>query len=350
MKAMLCGGNNLKALHFQGDVSSLVPRLHGVTLDGLSKLLGINCKCDGDQLWIQRSSVRADKVHLLAWLVDSARRLYQAPVADEETVRLRQEHGDPLGMAHRFLRRYCCSAMTVSTIAGLLADLSHEELLEGFRQVTRAAPHSALRLAQCLPLRRTWRLWRFPVCRSQLPSGAYRSQVVLLWVKGHCKLRPQEPTWQHLRRSSQITFLKAGTWGHLKWAMESKDVQIIDGFHLHLSSKGSEELLVTFALDSEDLRGSAFLLSVIDNHVVSGPHLQEKLEAVEFDEENEEITCEKSAERAFRCFSIGFWRAFWQPGRLKASDQHGSTSGSRPWTGWPGDPKWLYRVDIVDLP
>lgn len=79
-----------------------------------------------------------------------------------------------------------------------------------------------------------------------------------------------------------MEFLKAGAWSHLKWALESPEVQIIDGFDVR---QGSEELLVTFALGSEELRGSAFLLSVIDNHIVSGPHLQEELEQVDFNEE-----------------------------------------------------------------
>ena len=111
--------------------------------------------------------------------------------------------------------------------------------------------------------------------------------MLLLWVRGAAfsaakvKLGPEEPKWHRCKRKTQVAFLEEEVWGQLKWALESKDVQVIDAFDLELED---EKLLITFPLEAYELDfglgGAAFLLSIIDNVIVTGPHYQEDLETV----------------------------------------------------------------------
>ncbi|CAJ1428675.1 unnamed protein product, partial [Effrenium voratum] len=201
-RLVACLSNNLKAVDFGGDTESLFPKLHGVTLEAAAKALGAKHQSCGDQVWLQPKEAAAeDSKALLDLIVFSADRLYRCPQPADETIRRRMEHGDCLGMAHRFARRFSCSAVTVACLARLLlrlAKIAPEVAAEACARVVEAAPHSLLRLAQCLPKElpaglqalppearpRSLRLLRFRVSQSRLPRWAWRTHptVVLLWV------------------------------------------------------------------------------------------------------------------------------------------------------------------------
>lgn len=57
---------------------------------------------------IQATETRPSRA-LVDWLVSSTGRLYRCPSPDPETLLRRRAHGDVLGMALRFLRRFTCS-------------------------------------------------------------------------------------------------------------------------------------------------------------------------------------------------------------------------------------------------
>ncbi|CAK9084986.1 unnamed protein product [Durusdinium trenchii] len=92
----------------------------------------------------------------------------------------------------------------------------------------------------------------------------------------------EEPMWPKCRREAQVEFLRKEVWGHLKWFLKSPEVQVIEAFDLHVQDGC---LVVTFPLESFEvdfgLGGAAFLVSAIDNVIVTGPHGQEQLEIVD---------------------------------------------------------------------
>ncbi|CAL1161440.1 unnamed protein product [Cladocopium goreaui] len=289
--------NNLKALDFNGDVVSLVPKLYGIDLQTFAQHMGVTCeKVEGaqDQLWITRSSsemLPADGTALASWILHSTSQLHRCPAPDPETLRRRGASGETWGMAQRFARRFTCSKVTVPVLAALLRrlhTLDAPRANELLGQLKGAAPSAQMRLAQCLPdlhPLRTWTLVRFQLPSTDLPRWAWRSHptVLLLWLRPEafaaatgCPLQPQEPKWHRCNTPKQLKFVEGGVWGQLKWALErpGDEVQVIDGFDLNLLESG--DLEATFALDSSEVAfgvaGAAFLLSVVDNVIVSGPH------------------------------------------------------------------------------
>ncbi|CAK9084069.1 unnamed protein product [Durusdinium trenchii] len=301
----VCLSNNLKALDLQGDIFSLFPKLYNLTVEEVSDLLGIRCESpQRDQLWIYpREAVEATETRpsraLVDWLVSSTGRLYRCPSPDPETLLRRRAHGDVLGMALRFLRRFTCSKVMLLTIASLLKqrqiDGSTTEAEAALKEVLVAAPFGEQQLALLLPELqaepRHWRLARFRV--ATVPSWAWRARptVVLAWARGRAlsrakqqgvRLQPQEPMWPKCRREAQVEFLRKEVWGHLKWFLKSPEVQVIEAFDLHVQDGC---LVVTFPLESFEvdfgLGGAAFLVSAIDNVIVTGPHGQEQLEIVD---------------------------------------------------------------------
>ncbi|CAK9084987.1 unnamed protein product [Durusdinium trenchii] len=211
----VCLSNNLKALDLQGDIFSLFPKLYNLTVEEVSDLLGIRCESpQRDQLWIYpREAVEATETRpsraLVDWLVSSTGRLYRCPSPDPETLLRRRAHGDVLGMALRFLRRFTCSKVMLLTIASLLKqrqiDGSTTEAEAALKEVLVAAPFGEQQLALLLPELqaepRHWRLARFRV--ATVPSWAWRARptVVLAWARGRAlsrakqqgvRLQPQE--------------------------------------------------------------------------------------------------------------------------------------------------------------
>eukprot|EP00435_Cladocopium_sp_Y103_P020496 s1453_g5.t1 len=275
--------NNLKALDFNGDVVSLVPKLHGIDLQTFAQHMGVTCeKVEGvqDQLWITRTPLEmtpADSDALASWILHSASQLHRCPAPDPETLRRRAAEGEALGMAQRFARRFTCSKVTVCVLAALLRRLDVEVATELLRQLKVVAPSAMMRLAQCLPdlhPLRTWALVRFQLPSADLPRWAWQSHptVLLLWLRPEAfaaatatLLRRQEPKWHRCNKPKQ---LKSGV---AHWDLE---LAVEDGFDLKLLDSG--DLEVTFALDSSEVAfgvgGAAFLLSVVDNVIVSGPH------------------------------------------------------------------------------
>ncbi|CAE7247814.1 BBS7 [Symbiodinium pilosum] len=108
-----------------------------------------------------------------------------------------------------------------------------------------------------------------------------RAKGLLRAAEAGVKLVAQQPDWHKRRKPSQLSFLKDGVWGPLKWAMTAppEEVQILDGLQVQLQD---DQVSVRFALEDVELEfglgGCAFLLSVVDNVIISGPHAQEHLQ------------------------------------------------------------------------
>jgi len=86
-----------------------------------------------------------------------------------------------------------------------------------------------------------------------------------------------EPVWGGCRTKRQLAFLARGAWGALGWALleaTAAEAQVLDGLAVELLPGGS--FLVSFELPAADLEhgvGSAgFLVSTVDNCIVTGPH------------------------------------------------------------------------------
>ncbi|CAE8684826.1 unnamed protein product [Polarella glacialis] len=309
--------NNLRALCSSGDAHSLFPKLHGVSLEDAAAALGFQVQVPScaaghtpDQVRLVFAGTEAlqhSAGALKLWPAECARRLYRCPKADITTIRRRAAQGEVLGMAHRYARRFTCSPITVKCISRLLEraaiQLPPAEAAEAAAAVKAALPHSQMRLSQCLNWqqlptamsealapevqRRDWRRVSFEVSRDSIPSWAWRTHpaVVLLWVRpagfqsaaaAGVKLAPQEPVWHRCRKRSQLAFLEGGVWGPLRWALQAspEEVQVLDGVDLALQANGHFQ--VTFALEAAErefgLGGAAFILSLVDNVIVTGPH------------------------------------------------------------------------------
>mmetsp|Transcript_25191 Transcript_25191/g.79408 ORF Transcript_25191/g.79408 Transcript_25191/m.79408 type:complete len:820 (+) Transcript_25191:107-2566(+) len=304
--------NNIRALDSQGEARSLVEKLHGISLEALAAVFGLQLgaheDAEPDQVFLAAGPPdRPVPESLQQWPAECARRLYRCPPPDPETLRRRVAHGDCLGLACRYARRFTVSPVTVACIARLL-ERAAEALPEAAAtaaatSVKEAAPHGWLRLSQCLrwaklpeavraalaPEVQPCRLSRvsLELPRSRVPGWAWRTHppVVLLWVRASgfesaaaagVRLVAEDPVWGRCRTRRQLAFLDAGVWGPLRWALEAspEDVQVLDGLEVSLLASGT--VRISFALPAVELEygvgTSAFVLSLVDNAIVTGPH------------------------------------------------------------------------------
>lgn len=306
--------NNLRALDSSGAAhGSLCLKLHGATLDTVAAACGLGVRVEGlsdaDQVvlrnWPLPDGSRMAEA-LRTWPAECARRLYRCPPPDAQTVARRVAQGECRGMAHRYARRFTVSPVTVACIARLLdraiAILPAEEALRVCDDVLTLAKHSRLRFGQCLtwgampkPIRSAleglcWSgpcdAYQFEIPRKDAPYWAWRTHppVVVLWIRAKglasarqagIRLEPSEPAWPRCRTRGSVAFLDAGVWGPLRWALEAHpdEVQLLDGLAVQI---GADCLRIVFPLTVAEAEygvgSAAFLLSLVDNTIISGPH------------------------------------------------------------------------------
>jgi len=321
--------NNLRALDRQGDVASLIQKLHGASLNAVAAACGLTVVreegstrgADQERDLAALRSAGAEELPgaaaeaLRTWPLECTRRLYRCPPPDPDAVAERLASGECLGMAHRHVRRFTVSPMTTSCIAWLLERASEvlpsDEAARVASDVKGAMGHSRLCLAQCLDwsrlsvavhstlgpeVRKPMQTQRVTVqvASDVIPGWAWRThpRIALLWVRA-CGFRsaaaylgeplaPRAPTWHRCRKQSQLRFLEAGAWGPLGWALAASpdDVQVIDQLEVALSE--DSQLQISFLLPEVEVvyavGAAAFIVSLVDNVVVSGPHLPQQPE------------------------------------------------------------------------
>lgn len=287
--------NNLRALDSAGDVRSLFQKLHGVSLEDGAVACGLRAlpgdSTAPDLVFLQRPSEGSVSMkHVLTWPAECARRLYRCPPPDPHTVARRAAQGECLGMAHRYTRRFTVSPMTVGVIASLIERaVPSAETTELERSVCEAAPHAQRQLSLCLGGSCPSRTLSFRVSSVAAWARKTHPPVVLLLlraagmaraVKKGMKLAPADPIWAQCRTRGSLDFLRAGAWGILGWALAAspEEVQIFDGIDVEVRNG---EFRVSFALPDAEVEygvGSAlFLVSTVDNTIVSGPHRFEEM-------------------------------------------------------------------------
>eukprot|EP00439_Symbiodinium_sp_Y106_P047966 s4494_g6.t1 len=137
----VCLSNNLRALDVSGDIKSLFLKMHGVTLEAGVAALGFASRsADQDKVYLKPCEVQTPAAleALRRWPAESARRLYRCPRPDGETLRRRMAHGDCMGMAIRYARRFTVSPVSVMFIARMIermAAIQPEAAVEVFREV-----------------------------------------------------------------------------------------------------------------------------------------------------------------------------------------------------------------------
>merc|ERR1711957_819510 len=103
-------------------------------------------------------------------------------------------------------------------------------------------------------------------------------------AKAGVDLKASDPVWPRCRTRGGLAFLAEGAWGALRWALNASpsEVQILDGLAVELEASGL--LRVSFWLPSIEWAYAAgsrgFLVSVVDNTIVTGPHALDTLVAV----------------------------------------------------------------------